>query len=77
VVLLKRSAMLAGNPLSLIITVQEEEGRPGCLVFFQQINAEGETTDHWEIGYERIEEALREIEMTYGVGPEDWTLLED
>lgn len=71
----RRAAMIAGHPWTLLITLEEEMDSLGCRVEFQALTLEGTTADHWEVEYDRVEDALRAIEMTYGIGPEDWTEL--
>lgn len=69
---MRRSAMVAGNPWTVLIVMEEDPDSLGCLVRFQELTMDGETADQWEIRYDRVEEALRELEMSYGVGPDDW-----
>lgn len=66
--------MIAGNPWTLLIVLEEDPDSLGCWVTVQQIGLDGTTADHWEVRYDRVEDALRELEMSYGVGPGDWTV---
>lgn len=68
--------MIAGNPWTLFITLEEGQGGPDCLVRFQELNSDGQLTDHWELTFSRVEDAMRELEMSYGIGPGDWTVLD-
>lgn len=70
---MRRSAMIAGNPWTLLITLVEDPDSLGCSVLFQQLTMDGTTADHWERHFSRVEDALREVEMTYGIGRDDWT----
>lgn len=72
---MRRSAMIAGNPWTLFITLEESQDSLGCLVLFQEINSNGETVDHWELHFSRVEEALSELEMAYGISSAEWTEL--
>lgn len=72
---MRRSVMIAGNPWTLFITLEEEADTLGCIVRFQEINSEGDTADQWELQFAKVPEALRELEMSYGIGPGDWTEL--
>ncbi len=73
---MRRSAMIAGNPWTLLITLEEDPDSLGCTVLFQELTIDGATADHWEVRYTRVIEALRELEMAYGIGPDDWTNLD-
>lgn len=73
---MRRSCMVASDPWTLLITVEEDRDSLGCIVHVQQLTVDGETSDHWEIPFARTAEALREMEMAYGIGPEDWTELD-
>jgi hypothetical protein len=70
----RRSAMIAGDPWTLLITLEEEPDSLGCVVLFQELTIDGQTVDHWERHFDRVDEALRAIESAYGVGPDDWVL---
>lgn len=73
---MRRSAIVAGHPWTLLITVDEDQDSLGWVVRFQELTLDGETSDHWEVQYPQLNEALRELEMSYGIGPGDWTLLD-
>lgn len=64
--------MVAGNPWTVFITLEEDPDTVGCTVRFQEINMDGKTADQWDLRFDRVDEALREIEMSYGVGIGDW-----
>lgn len=72
---MRLSAMIAGDPWTLLITLEEEPDSLGCTVEFQELTLDGGTADHWELEYPRVGEALREIEMSYGIGPDEWAVL--
>jgi hypothetical protein len=67
--------MIAGHPWTLLITLEEDPDSLGCTVQFQELTLDGATADHWELDYDRVEEALQELERAYGIGPSDWTVL--
>jgi hypothetical protein len=69
---MRKSAMIPGNPWTLLITLDEDPDSLGCVVRVQQLTLDGTTSDFWEVRYSHIEEALREMEMAYGIGPNDW-----
>lgn len=73
---MRRSIMIAGNPWTLFIVLEEDADSLSCLVRIQEINLDGQTTDQWELQFARVEEALRELEMSYGIEPDDWTVLD-
>lgn len=73
---MRQSVMIAGNPWTLFIVMEEDPDSLACLVRIQEVNIDGRTIDQWELQFGRVEEALRELEMSYGVGPDDWTLLD-
>lgn len=68
--------MIAGHPWTLLITLEEAPDSLGCTVQFQELTLDGATADHWELQYDRVEEALMELERAYGIGPADWTALD-
>jgi len=68
--------MVASDPWTLIITVEEEPDSLGCLVRFQQLTLDGATADLHERSYTRLEDALRDLEMSYGIAPDQWTELD-
>lgn len=68
--------MIAGDPWTLLITLQEDPDSLGCIVQFQELTMDGLTADHWVVHYDRVADALRELEMAYGIGPDDWTDLD-
>lgn len=72
---MRRSAIIAGNPWTLLITLEEEPDSLRCRVHVQEINLDGDTADAWAMEYDRLEDALRDMEMSYGIGPDDWTQL--
>ncbi len=74
---MRRSCMLAGDPWTLFITLDEEADSLKCVVVFQELDMDGRTVDQWELQYDRVEEALRELEMSYGIDPDDWTRVDD
>lgn len=74
---MRRACMLAGNPWTLFITLTEDPDSLGCTVCFHEIDLDGRTADQWELHYDRTDEALHEIEVSYGIGPDDWTTLAD
>lgn len=73
---MRKGALVAGNPWTVLITLEADPDSMGCQVSFQEITMDGKTADQWELRFDRVEEALREIEMAYGVGPDDWTDLD-
>lgn len=73
---MRRSIMISGNPWTLFIFLEEHADSLSCLVRIQEINLDGKTTDQWELQFARVEEALRELETSYGIGPDDWTVLD-
>ena len=73
--MMRRSCMVASDPWTLLITMEEDPDSLGCAVRIQQLTLDGETADRWELQFARVEEALRELEMAYGIGPHDWTEL--
>jgi len=73
---LRRSCMLAGEPWTLFITLIEEADSLKCTVIFQELDMDARTVDQWELGYDRVDEALQELEMSYGIDPDEWTRLD-
>ena len=69
---MRRSAMVASHPWTLLITLEEEPDSLGCVARFQELNMDGATADSWERFYPRLGEAMRDLEMSYGIGPADW-----
>ncbi len=69
---MRKGAMVAGNPWTVLITLVGDPDSLGCLLLFQELSIDGKTADQWEIRYDRVDEALREMEMSYGIGPDDW-----
>lgn len=69
---MRRSAIIAGNPWTLLLHMEEDPDSLGCRVRFHEVTIDGETADAWEVQYDHISQALYEIEMAYGIGPEDW-----
>jgi hypothetical protein len=70
---MRRSAMIPGNPWTLLITLEEDPDTLGCWVRVQELTMDGATADYWELHFSYLDEALREMEMAYGIGPDDWT----
>lgn len=64
--------MIASDPWTLLITLEEEPDSLGCVVYIQQLDLDGRAVDLWEVRYERVAEALAEMERSYGIGPADW-----
>jgi hypothetical protein len=64
--------MIPGNPWTLLITVEEEPDSLGCWVRVHELTMDGATADFRELHFARINAALREMEMSYGIGPDDW-----
>lgn len=73
---MRRSVMIAGHPWTLLITLEENPDSIGCVVRFQEFNMDGQTADYWELQFALVDDALRELEMSYGIGPGDWTVLD-
>ena len=69
---MRKSAMIPGNPWTLLITLEEDPDSLGCVVRVQELTMDGATADFWEVHYSRMDEAMREMEMAYGIGAEDW-----
>lgn len=69
--------MIPGSPWTLLITVEEDPDSLGCWVRVQELDLDGATANYWERYHSHTEEALREMEMSYGIGPEDWSLSTD
>ncbi len=69
---MKRAAMIAGNPWTLLVTLEEDPDSLGCVVRFQELTMDGDSVDAWERFCPRLDEALRDVEMAYGIGPDDW-----
>lgn len=72
---MRRSALIPGHPWTLIITLEEDADSLGCWVRVAALTLDGETYDYWELFFDRLDEALREMEMAYGIGTDDWTEL--
>lgn len=72
---MRRSAMVAGHPWTLLLLLEEDPDSLGCWVRVQELTLDGTTADAWELFFPRLEEALYEMEMAYGIGPQDWTEL--
>lgn len=73
---MRRSALIASHPWTLLITLEEDADSLGCWVRVQELTQDGATSDYWDLYYERVAEALRDMEMSYGLGPDDWTDLD-
>ena len=69
------SAVVAGDPVTTIVTLEEDEDTLGCYVYFQQVTEDG-TVDGWYRYYARLPEALAEIERDLGIAPADWVTTE-
>lgn len=69
--------MIAGNPWTLFITLESVPQGDGCTVRFQEMTMDGTTSDQWDRRFKSLDEALKEIEMSYGVGPDQWVNLDD
>jgi len=72
----RRSCMLAGNPWTLFITLIEEADSLKCSVVFQELDMDARTVDQWELQYDHVEEALHELEMSYGIDSDGLTRLD-
>jgi hypothetical protein len=68
----RRYVMVVSDPWTLLISLEEEQDSLGCFVQIQEITLDGKTVDHWELHYTRVDEALRDLEVSYGIGPDDW-----
>jgi hypothetical protein len=68
--------MVAGEPWTLLLSLEDDPDSLGCWLRVQELTMDGLTADSWERYYPQVAEALRELEMGYGLGPEDWTELE-
>lgn len=73
---MRRSAMVAGHPWTLLLTLEDDPDSLGCWLRVQELTMDGGTSDAWERHYPRLEEAFRDLEMAYGLSPEDWTELD-
>lgn len=68
--------MIAGSPWTLLLLLEADPDSLGCWLRAQELTVDGKTADSWERYYPRVEDALREVEMAYGLGPEDWADLD-
>jgi hypothetical protein len=73
---MRRTALIPGNPWTLLITVQDDPDSLGCVVRIQELTMDGTTSDFRELHYARVADALRELEMSYGIGADDWLELD-
>jgi hypothetical protein len=73
---MRRSAMVAGNPWTLLLLLEDDPDSLGCWLRVQELTLDGGTVDAWEQHYSRVSDALYDIEMTYGIGPGDWLNLD-
>lgn len=73
---MRRSAMVAGEPWTLLFSLEDDPDSLGCRLRVQELTMDGLTSDSWELYYPDAVEALRELEMAYGLGPDDWTELD-
>lgn len=71
---MRRSAMIASHPWTLLITLEEDPDSLGCWVQVQELNLDGGIADHWVQHFDRVADALLEMERAYGIGPSDWVL---
>lgn len=69
---MRRSAMIPGNPWTLVITLEEDPDSLGCWVRVHELTLDGATADFHERYYSRVADALRDMEMSYGIGETDW-----
>jgi|GEM_PF-2082368 len=73
---MRRSAMIASHPWTLLITLVEEPDSLGCTVTIQALTVDGDTADHWQVRFDRVDDGLHAMEMDYGIGPGEWLELE-
>ncbi|HLO02227.1 MAG TPA: hypothetical protein VK191_03860 [Symbiobacteriaceae bacterium] len=73
---MRRSAMVASDPWTLVITLIDDPDSLGAIAEFRALNSEGGPADSWDLYFASLEEALAALEREYGLGPEDWVDLE-
>lgn len=73
---MRRSAMIASDPWTLVITLIDDPDSIGVIARFRALNSEGGPADSWDLYFASPAEAFAALEREYGLGPEDWVDLE-
>lgn len=71
---MRRVYVIGNDPVSIILTLQEAPDSPGCVLNLHAVSVE-RTVDAWDRHFPSVDQALRAVQMTYGVGPGEWSEL--